>query len=169
MASRVVTQLLKGTEWGELDILLLDLPPGTGDVQLTICQEIVVEGAVAVTTPGSLAKVDVLKGIEMFETLNIPTICAVENMSYFRNPVNDEKHYLLGTPISHEEMSLESEADLVRIPMSEAVSAANDDGVPVALLGTAEEVRLRHHSTKITLSSLTPTCRPWHTSSWRQC
>ncbi|GMH77408.1 hypothetical protein TrST_g9189 [Triparma strigata] len=139
MASRVVTQLLKGTEWGELDILLLDLPPGTGDVQLTICQEIVVEGAVAVTTPGSLAKVDVLKGIEMFETLNIPTICAVENMSYFRNPVNDEKHYLLGTPISHEEMSLESEADLVRIPMSEAVSAANDDGVPVALLGTTEE------------------------------
>ncbi|GMH62020.1 hypothetical protein TL16_g03392 [Triparma laevis f. inornata] len=139
MASRVVTQLLKGTEWGELDVLLLDLPPGTGDVQLTICQEIVIEGAVAVTTPGSLAKADVLKGIEMFETLNIPTICAVENMSYFRNPVNDEKHYLLGTPISHEEMSLESEADLVRIPMSEAVSKANDDGVPVALLGTAEE------------------------------
>lgn len=105
------------------------------------------------TTPGSLAKADVLKGIEMFETLNIPTICAVENMSYFRNPVNDEKHYLLGTPISHEEMSLESEADLVRIPMSEAVSKANDDGVPVALLGTAEEVNPKKPSKKYTTKS----------------
>ena len=91
MASRVVTQLLKGTEWGDLDVLLLDLPPGTGDVQLTVCQEVVVRGAVAVTTPGELSKVDVLKGIEMFNTLNIPTLCAVENMAYFRNPETDQK------------------------------------------------------------------------------
>jgi len=139
MASRVVTQLLKGTEWGELDVLLLDLPPGTGDVQLTICQEIVVRGAVAVTTPGELSKVDVLKGIEMFKTLNIPTLCAVENMAYFRNPATDEKHLLLGRSIQHEEMSLASESDLVRVPLSESVSSANDKGVPVSLSGSPVE------------------------------
>ena len=143
MASRVVTQLLKGTEWGELDVLLLDLPPGTGDVQLTICQEIVVRGAVAVTTPGELSKVDVLKGIEMFKTLNIPTLCAVENMAFFRNPVTDEKHFLLGRSIMHEEMSLRCESDLVRVPLSEGVSSANDKGVPVSLSGSPkEEVRI---------------------------
>jgi Mrp family chromosome partitioning ATPase len=84
MASRVVSQLVKGTDWGDLDVLLLDLPPGTGDVQLTICQDFdQLSGAVGVTTPSKLAMVDARKGIQMFEALNIPTLAVVENMSYF--------------------------------------------------------------------------------------
>lgn len=74
---------LKGTDWGELDVLVLDLPPGTGDVQLTICQDLVLSGAVAVTTPSKLAAIDARKGIEMFTSLGVPTLAVVENMAYF--------------------------------------------------------------------------------------
>jgi len=121
MASRVVTQLLKGTDWGDLDILLLDLPPGTGDVQLTACQEVVLDGAVAVTTPGSLSKVDVLKGIEMFHSLNVPTLAAVENMSYFVNPTTKEEHKIFGVQNKFSDLLLSSPDDLIRVPLSEAV------------------------------------------------
>ena len=74
---------MKGTDWGSLDLLLLDLPPGTGDVQMTICQELELSGAVAVTTPSKLAVTDAKKGIDMFESMGVPTLVAVENMSYF--------------------------------------------------------------------------------------
>lgn len=74
---------LKATDWGELDLLILDLPPGTGDVQLAVCQELQLSGAVAVTTPSKLASEDTRKGIEMFTSLGVPTIAVVENMSYF--------------------------------------------------------------------------------------
>lgn len=74
---------LKGTDWGPLDVLILDLPPGTGDVQLTVCQELELSGAVGVTTPSKLAIADARKGIQMFESLGVPTLAMVENMSYF--------------------------------------------------------------------------------------
>jgi Mrp family chromosome partitioning ATPase len=74
---------LKGTDWGDLDVLILDLPPGTGDVQLTVCQEMDLSGAVGVTTPSKLAIADARKGIQMFTSLGVPTLAMVENMSYF--------------------------------------------------------------------------------------
>ena len=79
----IAANRLKGTDWGDLDILLLDLPPGTGDVQLAVCQDLQLCGAVAVTTPSKLAIADARKGIEMFSTLGVPTVALVENMSYF--------------------------------------------------------------------------------------
>jgi ATP-binding protein involved in chromosome partitioning len=91
MAGRVVTQLLKGTDWGELDVLILDLPPGTGDVQLAVCQDLQLSGAVAVTTPSKLALSDAQKGIEMFTSLGVPTLAAVENMSYFTVSFSNEE------------------------------------------------------------------------------
>ena len=81
---KVIAQLLKGTDWGALDVLILDLPPGTGDVQLAICQDIQLSGAVGVTTPSRLALEDTRKGIEMFSSLGVPTFSVVENMSYFK-------------------------------------------------------------------------------------
>ena len=83
MAGRVVSQLLKGTDWGHLDVLILDLPPGTGDVQLQLCQDIEMSGAIAVTTPSKVAITDATKGIEMFTSLGVPTMAIVENMAYF--------------------------------------------------------------------------------------
>jgi Mrp family chromosome partitioning ATPase len=79
----VLATRLKGTDWGELDVLVLDLPPGTGDVQLAVCQDLQLSGAVAVTTPSKLATADVRKGIEMFSTLDVKTIALVENMAFF--------------------------------------------------------------------------------------
>lgn len=83
LAGKVVEQLLKGTDWGPLDVLILDLPPGTGDVQLQVCQDLSLSGAVAVTTPSKLAVVDTRKGIEMFTSLGVPTLSVVQNMSFF--------------------------------------------------------------------------------------
>ena len=74
---------MKSTDWGELDVLVLDLPPGTGDIQLGVLQELQLSGAVAVTTPSKLAVTDTKKGIEMFTSLGVPTLAVIQNMSYF--------------------------------------------------------------------------------------
>ena len=84
VASRVITQLLCSTEWGELDYLVVDTPPGTGDVQITLTQSAFFSGAVVVTTPHLLSVADVLKGIHMFEQVKVPVLSLVENMAYFR-------------------------------------------------------------------------------------
>ena len=96
MVSGYVQQVLTQTAWGELDYLVLDLPPGTGDIQLTITQTIQITGAVVVTTRQSLSIADVTKGIEMFEKVNVPMLGIVENMSYFVCDNCDTKHYIFG-------------------------------------------------------------------------
>src|SRR6185437_6337949 len=83
MLHSVIQQFLRGVKWGELDCLIVDLPPGTGDVQLTLIQSVVVNGAVIVTTPSMVALADVRKAIEMFRQLKVEILGVVENMSYF--------------------------------------------------------------------------------------
>jgi ATP-binding protein involved in chromosome partitioning len=86
MLHSVITQFLRKVEWGELDYLVIDLPPGTGDVQLTLIQTVAVTGAVVVTTPSTVALADVRKAIEMFRQVNVEVLGVVENMSSFRCP-----------------------------------------------------------------------------------
>lgn len=80
IVSSIVSQLITRTAWGELDYLVVDFPPGTGDIQITLCQDVKFDGSVIVTTPQKLSFIDVVKGIEMFDKLKVPTISVVENM-----------------------------------------------------------------------------------------
>ncbi|KAL7068185.1 hypothetical protein ACR3K2_13560 [Cryptosporidium serpentis] len=94
IASSIVRQLITGTVWGNLDYLILDLPPGTGDIQLSVAQYIQVDGAIIITTPQDLSLSDVERGLHLFSKLNIPVLALVENMSYFICDGCNKKHYI---------------------------------------------------------------------------
>lgn len=96
IVSGYIQQLLTGVAWGELDYLVVDMPPGTGDIQLTMTQTVQLNGAVMVTTRQALSLVDVAKGIEMFEKVNVPMLGVVENMSYFDCDGCGKRHYIFG-------------------------------------------------------------------------
>ena len=119
MVSGYVQQLLHNVDWGELDYLFIDFPPGTGDIQLTITQSVQMDGAVVVTTKQSLSLADVAKGILMFEKVNVPMLGIIENMSYFICDNCDKKHFIFGgVENSHltERFGLET---LAQLPVSE--------------------------------------------------
>lgn len=131
MAIRAITQFLGGVLWGDLDYLLIDLPPGTGDIQLTMAQQARLTGAVIVTTPQKVAVEIASKGLEMFQQVNVPILGIVENMSGFACPKCDEV-----TPIfkSGGGQGLASDLKLPYlggIPLDPAIIRASDEGVPV--------------------------------------
>jgi Mrp family chromosome partitioning ATPase len=97
MVSGIIQQLLTSTGWGQLDYLVIDMPPGTGDIHLTIGQHAPIDGTVVVTTPQELAIVDVEKGLELFNKLNIPSLAMVENFSFFKCTNCDERHEIFGS------------------------------------------------------------------------
>lgn len=94
--TKILTQFLHDVEWGELDFLLCDMPPGTGDAQLSLVQQVMVSGAVIVTTPQEVAVGDALRGAKMFERVNVPVLGVVENMSGFIDPTTGMRHDLFG-------------------------------------------------------------------------
>jgi ATP-binding protein involved in chromosome partitioning len=96
IANGIITQFLHQVDWGGLDYLLIDCPPGTGDIQLTLLQQGSLTGALVVTTPQEVALIDVVKSVQMFIDMQIPLIGVVENMSYFQDPVTGTKHYPFG-------------------------------------------------------------------------
>jgi ATP-binding protein involved in chromosome partitioning len=135
MLHSVITQFLRSVEWGQLDYLIIDLPPGTGDVQLTLIQTVAVSGAVVVTTPSTVALADVRKAIEMFRQVNVEVLGVVENMSTFACPhcgkpidifghgegIRTAKEY--GVPV------------LGEIELDPVIRVGGDTGKPVAMLG----------------------------------
>jgi Mrp family chromosome partitioning ATPase len=86
MLTKLITEFLRNTDWGELDVLVMDLPPGTGDVQLTLTQQIPITGGVIVTTPQDVALADVRRGLKMFEQMGAPVLGIIENMSFHTCP-----------------------------------------------------------------------------------
>ena len=129
MVSGYVQQILQQTDWGDLDYLIIDMPPGTGDIQLTLVQLAALDGAIIVTTPHSLSLADVARGILMFEKVNVPVLGIVENMAYFECDNCDKKHYLFG----HSAQSLKDRfglRNLAEFPILESMSVVQgaDEG-----------------------------------------
>lgn len=130
MAAQVLRQFLTQVAWGELDYLLIDLPPGTGDIQLTLAQSVPISGAVLVTTPQELSLIDVRKAVSMFQTLNVPLLGVIENMSYFVCDQCTKKHYLFGQG-GGQRLAAEFGTNLLaEIPMDPKVAEASDLGRP---------------------------------------
>jgi len=133
MVMRAVQQLLQDTEWGELDVLVVDLPPGTGDVQLTLAQTVPLTGAILVTTPQDLALLDVKKGAEMFKQVGAPLLGIVENMSFFTCPDCGKETEIFRRGGGQKESARLGIPLIGRIPLEPEVCDAGDTGVPVAI------------------------------------
>jgi ATP-binding protein involved in chromosome partitioning len=133
MLHGVVKQFLSDVNWGELDFLVIDMPPGTGDVQLSLAQLVPVQGAIVVTTPQEVAAADVRKAINMFEQVGVPLIGVVENMSYFVCDSCDARHEIFGRGAGDALVEQFNTVLLGRIPMGAHVRESGDTGVPVVL------------------------------------
>jgi len=133
MASRALAQLINETQWPELDVLLVDMPPGTGDIQLTMSQTIPCDGAVIVTTPQNVALADAEKGINMFEKVNIPVLGVIENMSQFICDECGKSHYLFGQKGGEQLAESHNLKILGQLPLEIDVRECGDNGTPVAL------------------------------------
>lgn len=135
MATSAIQQFMKDVEWGELDYMVLDLPPGTGDIQLTIVQTVPLSGAVIVSTPQTVALDDVRKGVAMFQKVNVPVLGVIENMAYFIPPdMPDKKYHIFGeggaTRLA-EELAVPV---LGEIPLEQSIREAGDNGKPIVLV-----------------------------------
>ncbi len=133
MLMGALQQMLQQVKWGELDIIIVDLPPGTGDVQLTLCQRFPLGGAIIVCTPQDLALVDARRAITMFQKLNTPVLGIVENMAYYVCPKCQHKDYIFGRNGAREEARKLGIPFLGEIPLETSIRKGGDDGKPIAL------------------------------------
>ena len=131
MASGAVKQFLSDVAWGELDYLIFDMPPGTGDIQLTLAQTIPLTGAVIVTTPQEVSLIDARKGLKMFHRVNVPVLGIIENMSYFIAPDTGNKYDIFGYG-GGEKLAEELEAPFLGgIPIDPRIRIGGDKGIPI--------------------------------------
>ncbi len=134
MLNGVIRQFLYQVQWGELDYMVVDMPPGTGDAQLTLAQAVPLAGAVIVTTPQDVAISDARRGLKMFEQLNVPILGLVENMSYFIPPDMPDKRYAIFGTGGGEKAAKELGVDLIgQVPMEMPVREGGDRGLPIVL------------------------------------
>jgi ATP-binding protein involved in chromosome partitioning len=135
MLHSVIQQFLRGVDWGELDYLVIDLPPGTGDVQLSLIQTAPVTGAVVVTTPSDVALEDARKAVRMFEQVKVPLLGIVENMSYLMCPHCDERIDVFSTGGGRRTASAMGVNFLGALPLDPHVRIGGDTGKPIATFG----------------------------------
>ncbi|RCL00649.1 MAG: ATP-binding protein involved in chromosome partitioning [Candidatus Tokpelaia sp. JSC188] len=133
MVMTAITQMLRDVLWAPLDMLVIDMPPGTGDAHLTLAQQVPISGSVIVSTPQNLALVDARKGLEMFMKVGVPILGMIENMSYFIAPDTGKRYDIFG----HGNVRLEAEkrkvAFLGELPLDPKVRATSDEGKPIIL------------------------------------
>jgi ATP-binding protein involved in chromosome partitioning len=142
MASKALQQFLGDTDWGELDYLLIDLPPGTSDIHLTLVQSVPVTGAIIVTTPQKVALADARKGLAMFRQaqINVPVLGIVENMAYFTPAeLPDHQYYIFGKDGGKMLAEQTGTALLGQIPLIQSIRESGDSGYPAVLKHPTEE------------------------------
>jgi ATP-binding protein involved in chromosome partitioning len=132
MIAKTIDQFLTAVEWGDLDFLLVDLPPGTGDAQLSLCQTVPLDGGVIVTTPQEASLGVVRKGIAMFNKVNVPILGIVENMSYFTTP-NGERVEIFGHGGGKEEAARQNVPFLGEVPLFTEIREGGDRGTPIVV------------------------------------
>jgi len=132
MVMKAIEQLLRDVAWGELDVLVVDMPPGTGDAQLTLSQKVQLAGALIVTTPQDIALADAIRGVAMFKKVNVPVLGVVENMSYFVCPKCSERTEVFGHGGGRDEAGRMGVPCLAEIPLNVEIREGGDSGVPVA-------------------------------------
>ncbi len=130
MVGKALQQLMRGAEWGELDYMILDLPPGTGDIHLGIVQNFQLDGAIIITTPQDVALLDVKKAIGMFRKTATPLLGIVENMSYFQDAATGAKHYLFGKEGGKKLAEEQQIPLLMEIPIHAVIAKGADEGQP---------------------------------------
>lgn len=133
MVSKALHQLMLGADWGSLDYLIIDLPPGTGDIHLNITQQFALSGVVMVGTPQEVALLDVKKALTMFKKLSVPILGMVENMSYFRDPTSGEKTYLFGKGGMETLCEKEGITLLAELPLTPELATCCDQGTPLII------------------------------------
>jgi ATP-binding protein involved in chromosome partitioning len=131
LVMRALQQLMSDVEWGELDIMLFDMPPGTGDAQLTLSQSITLDGAVIVTTPQDVALLDAVKGVHMFQKVNVPILGIIENMSYFICQHCQERTDIFNSGGARRECERLNIDLLGEIPLDVEIRVGGDEGIPV--------------------------------------
>ena len=153
LVAQLITQFLNDVDWGELDYLVLDLPPGTGDVQLTLVQRVPISGAVIVTTPQDVALADARKGLKMFQEVKSPVLGIVENMSWFTCPDCDGKHHIFGEG-GGKRLADEAGIELLgQIPIESIVREGSDTGQPVLAVApdSATGVAFHHAAERVAM------------------
>jgi ATP-binding protein involved in chromosome partitioning len=135
VAVSALIQFLEDVEWGELDFMVIDMPPGTGDIQLTMAQELPITAGVLVTTPQLIASDDVSRAIRMFQDIHVPMAGLVENMSYFIAPDTGNRYDIFGSG-GGERLSERYNIPLLgKIPLDMAIREGSDNGEPPVALG----------------------------------
>ena len=131
LVARALQQLMRDVDWGQLDIIVFDMPPGTGDAQLTLSQSIALDGAVIVTTPQDVALIDAVKGVQMFRKVNVPILGIVENMSYFVCPHCGERTNIFAAGGAEKECKRLGVELLGQIPLDVEIRVGGDEGKPI--------------------------------------
>jgi ATP-binding protein involved in chromosome partitioning len=133
MVQSALLQMLREVAWGELDVLVVDMPPGTGDAQLTMAQQVPLAGAVIVSTPQDLALIDARKGLNMFRKVEVPVLGIVENMSYFIAPDTGARYDIFGHGGARAEAERIGVPFLGEVPLTINIRETSDAGTPVVV------------------------------------
>ena len=156
MASKALNQMIFDTNWGDLDFLFLDLPPGTGDIHLSLVQALPINGAIIVSTPQNVALADARRGIKMFQqdSISVPILGLIENMAYFQADDSDEKNYIFGEAgVKYLSKDLNIEF-LGEVPIYKSLREASDFGRPASLQDSTDVSKVFDNISKSVVEQL---------------